>query len=176
MACLWASACGLVSQPESAQTVAAFEVPLLSPEERERFLAVLANVAEDHDMHVDAATPQELERRAKVSPLLRRTMSAAVWRGTEDDESTAVVMDGPDHLGQVWIAFFKGENPAVNSTFREAVMSEIKRDWPETLSLPIMPTGAIPLHGDLIREPEGYVVKPAEARKYGLPVKGESQR
>lgn len=47
-------------------------------------------------------------------------------------------------------------------------MSQIMLRWPETLSLPIMPTGAIPLHSDLIRTPNGYVVNPAEAHKYSL--------
>ena len=174
--CLWVSACGLAPQPERAQIVAAFEVPLSSLEDRERFLAVLRDVAADHGMHVDAATPQELERRAEVSLELRKTMSAAVWRGENDDEPIAFVMDWPDHLGQVWISFSKGENPALNSRFREAVMSEVMQIWPETLSLPIMPTGAIPLHRDLIRGPKGYVVNPAEAHKYGLPGGVETQQ
>jgi hypothetical protein len=42
------------------------------------------------------------------------------------------------------------------------------RSWPGTLSLPIMPTGAIPLRRDLIRTPRGYVVNPAEVHKYEL--------
>jgi hypothetical protein len=34
--------------------------------------------------------------------------------------------------------------------------------------LPIMPTGAIPLYGDLVRTPNGDIVNPSEARKYRL--------
>jgi len=37
-------------------------------------------------------------------------------------------------------------------------MREIMQRWPCTLSLPIMPTGAIPLHGDLVRTSNGYMV------------------
>jgi len=166
--CFWASACGVTPQPESIQTVAAFEVPLPSQAERERFLSVLRDIADDHAMHVDAATQEELERKARVSPEFRMTMSAGVWRGSSDDESIASVMDQPDHLGQVWITFSRGENPALNSRFREATMSVVMRNWPETLSLPIMPTGAIPLHRDLIRTTKGYVIDPTKADKYAL--------
>jgi hypothetical protein len=148
--------------------VAAFEVPLPSQADRERFLSVLRDLAEDERMHVDAVSQEELERQASVSPAFKMTMNAAVWRGTSDDEPIASVMDQPDHLGQVWISFFRGEDPSLNSRFREATMSEVMRNWPGTLSLPIMPTGAIPLHRDLIRTPEGYVVNPTEAQKYEL--------
>ena len=55
-------------------------------------------------MHVDAASSQELERAAKVSPAFAMTLHAAVWRGSNDDEAVASTMDQPDHLGQVWIA------------------------------------------------------------------------
>jgi hypothetical protein len=166
--CIWASACGVAPQPESIRTVAAFEVPLPSQVERERFLSVLRHIAEQHAMHVDAATREQLERTATVIPGARMTISAGVWRGTSDDEPIAFIMDGPDHLGQGWIFFARGKDPALSSRFREATMREVMRNWPETLSLPIMPSGAIPLHGDLIRTPNGYVVHPAEAHKYAL--------
>ena len=95
-------------------------------------------------------------------------MNATVWRGVNDDEPVASAMDQPDHLGQVWIAFFKGEDPALNGRLRERAMREIMRQWPDTLSLPIMPTGVIPLHQDLVRTPNGYEVNPAEAYKYAV--------
>jgi hypothetical protein len=169
-ATLWigASACGVAPQPESAKTVAAFEVPLPSQADRKEFLCILRNVAEAEGMHVDATSNEELERQAGVSPAFKMTMNATVWKGTRDDEPIASAMDGPDHLGHVWISFFKGEDPALNSRFREHAMREIMRNWPEALSLPIMPTGAIPHPRDLIRMPEGYVVNPNEAQKYEL--------
>ncbi len=52
--------------------------------------------------------------------------------------------------------------------FRERAMDEIMVHWPGTLALPIMPTGAIPLHQDLVLTPAGYIVKPSEAHKYQL--------
>jgi hypothetical protein len=166
--CLGVTGCGVTTQPESAKTVAAFEVPIPSEADRNQFLSVLRVAAATEGMHVDVASDEELEREAAVSPAFRMTMRATVWRGVNDDEPVASAMDQPDHLGQVWIAFFKGENPALNSRLRESAMREIMRQWPGTLSLPIMPTGAIPLHGDLIRTPNGYVVNPSEAHKYQL--------
>jgi hypothetical protein len=162
------SACGVAPQPESTKTVAAFEVPLLSQVDRDQFLAILRNAAAKEGMHVDAASAEDLKQRSKVSQAFKMTMNATVWKGIHDDEAIASVMDQPDHLGQVWISFSKGEDVMLNSRLREAVMREVLRSWPETLSLPIMPTGAIPLHHDLIRTPEGYVVNPAEAHKYEL--------
>ncbi len=119
-------------------------------------------------MHVDAASKEELEREAMASPNFRMTMNAAVWRGSKDDEAVAFAMDHFDHLGQVWLMFSRGEDPAMAARFRERAMREIMLHWPSTLSLPIMPTGAIPLHRNLIRTPTGYIVKPSEAHKYDL--------
>jgi hypothetical protein len=160
--------CGAAQQPQSARTVAAFEVPLSSGADRDQFLSLLRAAAEPEGMHVDAASSQELETEAKVSPNFEMTMNAAVWRGSNDDEAVASAMDQHDHLGQVWIMFARGKDPTLTSRFRENAMREIMLRWPGTLSLPIMPTGAIPLHRDLIRTPNGYIVNPSEAHKYDL--------
>jgi hypothetical protein len=154
-------------QPESLRAVAAFEVPLPSETDRDQFLSVLRVAAEAEGMHVGAASGVDLEATAKaVPPEAEMTMDPAVWRGAGDDEAVASAMDAHDHLGQVWITFSKGKEPAINSRFRESAMREIVRRWPGTLLLPIMPTGAIPLCRDLLRTPNGYVVKPSEAYKY----------
>lgn len=160
--------CGIAAQPESAQTVAAFEIPLPTAEERTEFLGLLIMVAQAEGLHVDAATREELAHSAQASPLLEQTLHATVWRGTNDDELVASVSDSHAHLGQAWITFFRGENPVLASQFRERAMVAIRRRWPEILLLPIMPTGAIPLSRDLIRTPTGYVVNPEAASMYGL--------
>jgi hypothetical protein len=165
--CLVTTGCG-VAQPESARTVAAFEVPLTSEAERSQFLSVLRAAAEAEGMHVDAATSSQLKEMAKAGPEFETTMDAAVWRGSNDDEAVASAMDQHDHLGEVWIFFSRGEDPALTSRFRESAMREIVLRWPGTLSLPIMPTGAIPLRRDLLRTPNGYVVNPSEAQRYRL--------
>jgi hypothetical protein len=157
------TACGVVSQPDSIRIVAAFEVPLPTPVEREAFLTLLRREAEVHGFHVDAATKGELQSLSEVSPM---TMNAAIWRGKNDDESVAAAMDFRDHLGRIWITFDKGEDPPRFAKFREGLMRKVVRRWPQTLSLPIMPTGAIPLASDLVRTPSGYAVNPSAEGKY----------
>ena len=166
--CVVIAGCGGTPQPESARTVAAFEVPLPSEADREQFLLVLRAAAEAEGMHVDAESKQELENSARASPLLEMTMNVAVWRGTNDDEAIASAMDQHDHLGQVWLTFSRGMDSTLSSRFRERAMRAIKLRWPDTLPLPIMPTGAIPLHADLVRTPTSYVVEPSEAHRYDL--------
>jgi hypothetical protein len=170
LACICAviAGCGEARQPESMKTVAAYEVPLPSEADRNQFLAVLRAAAQPMGLHVDAASSQELEEQAKVGPAFKMTMNATVWRGANDAEALASAMDQPDHLGQVWISFFRGEDPTLAGRLRESAMREIMLRWPDTLSLPIMPTGAIPLHSDLVRTPSGYIVNPSAAHKYQL--------
>lgn len=160
--------CGVAPQPESIKTVAAFEVPLHSKADREEFLSVLRAAAQVEGMHVDAESDTDLGSEATVSPNSKMTLKAAVWRGSNDDEAVASTMDQYDHLGQVWLMFSRGKDPAMAARFRERTMHDIMLHWPGTLSLPIMPTGAIPLHGDLVRTPTGYIVNPSEAHKYAL--------
>jgi len=164
--CMVIAGCGGATQPESARTVAAFEVPLPSAADRDEFLSVLRAAAEVEGMHVDATSKVELESEAKVSPNFQMTMNATVWRSSNDSEAVASAMDQFDHLGQVWLMFSRGEDPAMAVRFRKRAMHEIMLHWPSTLSLPIMPTGSIPLHRDLVRTPTGYRVNPAEAHKY----------
>jgi hypothetical protein len=123
-------------------------------------------------MHVDAESSEDLRAEAKVSPNFEMTMKAAVWRGSNDDEAVASAMDQFDHLGRVWIMFSRGNDPTLTDRFRENAMREIKLRWPGTLSLPVMPTGAIPLAQDLLRTPSGYVVNPSEAHKYDMTAVG----
>ncbi len=157
------AACGAVEQPKSAKTVAAFEVPLPTPADKRRFLALLTQRAEASGYHVDAATDEELKATSEVH---RQTFNATVWRGTDDEERIASAMDFEDGPGRVWISFSLGEDPLRSRQFRETLVPAIKRGWPETASLPIMPNGAIPLPGDLVRTPDGYVVNPTAATKY----------
>ena len=165
MICAVSVGCGVAPQPESIKTVAAFEVPLQSKADREEFLSVLRAAAQVEGMHVDAESVTDLESEARVSPNFTMTIKAAVWRRSNDEEAVASAMDQYDHLGQVWLMFSRGKDPAMATRFRERAMHDIMLHWPGTLSLPIMPTGGIPLHSELIRTPTGYIVNPSEARK-----------
>jgi hypothetical protein len=157
------AACGVVEQPKSAETVAAYEVPLPTPADKRRFLALLSQKAEAAGFHVDAATDEQLKATSAVSP---QTFNATVWRGQDDEEPIASAMDLQDRLGRVWISFSLGEDPARSRQFREALIPAVREAWPDTASLPIMPNGGIPLTEDLVRTPRGYIVKPSAAAKY----------
>ena len=86
--------------------------------------------------------------------------------GGDDEESMASAMDFEDRIGRVWISFPLGQDPNHSSRFREALVAKIKKEWPDTASLPIMPSGAIPLTRDLVRTSSGYIVNPSAAAKY----------
>jgi hypothetical protein len=119
-------------------------------------------------MHVDATSAADLAMEAKANSTFKRTMSAAVWRGSNDEDLVASAMDQFDHLGRVWLMFSRGKDPTVAASFRERVMREILLRWPSTLSLPIMPSGSIPLPRDLARTPAGDIVNPSQAHRYDL--------
>jgi hypothetical protein len=124
---------------------------------------LLTQKAEAASFHVDAATDEELKVTSEVSP---QTFNATVWRGEDDQEPIASAMDFEDHLGRVWISFSLGDDPVRSRQFREGLVPAIKEGWPGTTSLPIMPNGGIPLTRDLVRTPQGYIVKPSAAAKY----------
>jgi hypothetical protein len=160
------SGCGVAPQPKSARTTAAYEVPVFTKTDRDALISVLREYAEPEGFHVDAATDEENKQLSDVSPI---TINATVWRGKNDDEPIASVMDGPDHVGLGWLSFSKGDEPERTARFRDGVMKAIKLRWPRTEALPIMPTGAIPLRGDLVLTKSGYRVRRAAASKYELP-------
>jgi hypothetical protein len=155
----------LGGQPESIKIVAAFEVPLPSQPDRDQFLSVLRAAAEAQGMHLDAASNSSREMTSRDVPATAMTLDTAVWRGARDSEPIASAMDR-GHVGQVWIIFFKGKDPALASGFREGAMHEILRRWPDTRSLPIVHSRTIPLRSDLIRTDNGYIVNPSAANRY----------
>lgn len=156
------SACGPAREPLATRIVAAVEVPVATPRDRGDFLAILRRDAAAHGFHVDTATPAELAKANAVSPI---TVNAAVWRGSTDEEIAASAMDGAGHVGRVWLSFAHGRDPRVSAAFRADVWRDLRRRWPAALTLPILPTGALPLPGDLVRTPDGYRLKPAAATK-----------
>ena len=155
--------CGSTEPPDWAKTVAAYEIPLPTVKDKAQFLGIMRNQAEANGYHVDAATQDELRAMSDVSPI---TFSAAVWRGKEDEEAVASAMDFKDNIGRVWLTFSVGQEPTRVLKFREDLMPLIEKKWPTTLSLPIMPNGAIPLEDDLVLTPTGYIVRSSSTAKY----------
>ena len=126
-------------------------------------MSLLSQEAKAEGFHVDSASADELKQLSEVSPI---TINAAVWRGKDDDEAVASVMDGADHLGLAWLTFSESEEPERTARFREKAMRRIMLRWPATLSLPIMPTGSIPNPYQLQRTNEGYKLRPEFASNY----------
>lgn len=160
------AACGVAPQPVSSETVAAFEVSLPQAKDRELFLAVLRDAARAEGAHVDSATDGELRDTGAAMPQAKMSIHAAVWRGSEDKDSWATIMDQADHLGQVWIMFSRGEDESQSRRFQVRAMRQIKARWPDTLSLPIIDRHTIPLRRDLVRTPGGYLLNPDAASRY----------
>lgn len=160
---LCCASCGAVPQPESLRTTAAYEIPLYSAQSKRAFIGMLRVKASAFGYHVDVASDDALRIMSEASPI---TMNVAVWRGENDDENIASAMDFQDHLGRVWLDFAKGEDPATVIRFRQAVMAEVQRRWPDTRSLPVLPGGNIPGTDDMVRTPDGYQLKESARAKY----------
>ena len=174
--CVTIVECGVAAQPESLKTVAAFDVPIHSEAERDEFVEVLRAAAkEEVGLQVDATSLEELASLAKVDPNTARTVSAGVWRGSNDQEPIADAMDWPDHPGEVWITFARGQDIALSNRFREHLMRRIQQRWPGTLPLPIIESRSIPLFRDLVKTPTGYVLNPTAAARYAHPQEDRRQ-
>jgi aspartyl-tRNA synthetase len=134
---------------------------------------LLDREANAEGLHLDYSTDEELD--LLKTDIVEMTVHAAIWRDRNDDKLEVSIMDQKDHLGLIWIVFARGENEKLATRFRNNVTRAIKARWPDTLTLPIMPTGAIPVHRDLIKVSEGYIVNPAAAARYQVQ-EGESKR
>lgn len=158
-------ACQPVPQPESARTVAAFEVPLTTAVDRADFLTILTSEAAAEGLHVKVETAQEMERWAEMSPELRRSIDAIVYRGGDFRQTEARVTD-QFNFGHVWIFFSQGEDPALARRFRDRLMSRTIERWPETLSVPVAQTGSLPNREHLVRGDHGYEIDPTKMAGY----------
>lgn len=158
------SACGVAHQPESARTVAAFEVSLPTASERDEFLEILGRTAAAEGLHFGAWTEAELEQVRGISPM---TINANVWRRDEDDLE-AGVLDLPGNQGRAWLTYARGEDEALARRFRERSLRAILERWPATRRLPILPNGGLPLPEHLRWTAEGYRVEPSAAASYEL--------
>lgn len=163
---LLCSACNVSRRSGGAPPVVAIEIPVSDERDRHRLLRLISAEAEARGFHVDAAGAADLRRSSEVSPI---TMNATIWRGRNDREVVASAMDGADHIGRVWLSFFAGDNgddPVGFRSFRERLLPQLRQRWPGARTLPIMPSGAIPLSRDLVRTSTGYRVDPSAAHLY----------
>jgi hypothetical protein len=165
-------ACGPIDQPESNRYVAAVEIPLKTAADRADLVTILRRHATaDGGLHVDDVTDRwrQFEAEAKTySPDQQGTIFVGVWRGADDDDIEADVGDS-GHRGRAWLIFSKGRDPARSTKFREAVLSEIDRRWPDAEPLPVLPSGGLPLVDDLRMTASGYKISASSAANYELP-------
>lgn len=145
--------------------MAAFEVPLTSAADRANFLTILTAEAKAEGLHLNVETAKEMERWAEMSPELRRSIQATVYRSGDLRQTEAYVSD-MSHLGHAWISFTQGEDPALARRLRERLMSRTVERWPETLSVPVAQTGSLPNKEDLVRGYHGYEIDPAKMAGY----------
>ncbi|MEZ5742918.1 MAG: hypothetical protein R3D89_04095 [Sphingomonadaceae bacterium] len=139
------ASCGVGHQPESAKAVAAFEIPVPTQADRAKLISIMSAVAESEGYHVDASTDEELRASYDIAPM---TIHAGVWRGEDDDESIATVLDLP-RPGYAWLTFSKGENPVKSRRFETRLMNAIRKEWEEVMELPIV-DGGIPHPEDMV--------------------------
>lgn len=161
----WIWAFQPVPQPKETKTVAAFEVPLATAVDRVDFLAILTAEAQAEGLDAKVETARELERWAEMSPELRKSMGAIVYRDGDFLQTEARVSD-QFHFSHVWISFARGEDPVLAQRFRDRLMSRMIKRWPETLIVPIAQTGSLPHREDLIRTDTGYEIKPSRLAGY----------
>jgi hypothetical protein len=164
--------CAPVDQPESIRTVAAVEIPLRTAADRNDLVAILVrNAAAIGGIHVDDESERWREGEAQanmIAPEERGTIFVGVWRGTNDGDPEADV-DDSGHPGRAWLSFARGRYPDRAARFREAVLAEVHRRWPRAQTLPVLPSGGLPLPRDLRLTKAGYAIAPAAAATYGLP-------
>ncbi len=164
-------ACGPIDQ-SSVQTVAAIELRMDGPAEEAALLAILKQHAHAASgLHVDDASAKGRAVETEIGilpPEDRLTVSFAVWRG-ENDEEPEVLADDRYHPGRIWVTFMRGSNAARSTHFRDPLVAALRARWPDARTLPILPSGAVPLAEDLVATDGRYLVRRSAAARYELP-------
>jgi hypothetical protein len=167
---LFAAACS--PDQDAARYVEAIEIPLDVATEREELADLLSAEARRHPrLHVDDVSVRYARYHQDIDllePHQRPTVSISVWRGEGDDELVATVGD-VFHRGRVWATFLRGEDPEQETPFREAAIELIRERWPNSKSLPILPSGGLPNEEHFVLTDEGYKLRRSEAHNYDLP-------
>jgi hypothetical protein len=166
------AACGPVDQPASLRTVAAVEIPIETAADRNDLVAILRRgAAADGGLHVDDVSDRwrSFEAEANMAaPEQRGTIFVAVWRGANDDEPEADA-DDDRHPGRTWLTFAQGSDPARSARFRQEVLADVARRWPDRRLLPVLPSGGLALSEDLRLTGTGYKIARSAAASYQLP-------
>lgn len=163
---------GCAPDQDAARYVEAIEIPLDVATERHELAELLSDEARRHSgLHVDDVSTRYARYHEDIEllrPDQRPTVSISVWRGEDDDELVATV-DDLSHRGRVWATFLRGKNPEQEAPFREAAIELIRERWPNSKSLPILPSGGLPNEDHFVATDEGYKLRRSEAHNYDLP-------
>ncbi len=167
---LVSSACTI--DQESNRYTEALEIPLNDDSDRRALVDILYSATRAHeDMHVDDVSERYAAYHNEVEVLDasdRPTISISVWIGENDDDLVASI-DDLGHRDRVWATFLKGEDVEQHRQFRLKAVEAIRKQWPETRSIPILPSGGIGNPADFVIIDGDYRIDRAQAQTYDLP-------
>lgn len=135
--------------------------------EREQLAALLAGYAQRNGMYFHDTSP-----RAQRSSNGRQTLALALDRTLTTGRPWAEIAVSAVGNGPALITFIDpplSGGAAEAQAGRAALLAEIRRKWPRTQPVPILPSGAIPRQEDLRPTSQGLRIDPAQAAQYGLP-------
>lgn len=164
------SACSAHAVSDDQPPIAAIEVLTPASDDRADLIALLRQAAPKQGFHVDDGSEQwrDFAKVAKDLPLpARKKLYAGIWSGKDDDDFIAMADDG-GHNGRSWITVYSGKHGAAAKRFWVDLKAQLIRRWPAARTVPILPSGALPLSDDLQLTPRGYRIKRSAAAKYGL--------
>ena len=165
------SACSVQAAPNNQLPIAAMEVLTPTNDDRADLIALLRQAAPKQGFHVDDGSAQwrdfATQARNLPSPA-RKTLYAGVWSGKDDDDFIAMADDG-GHNGRSWIMVYTGKHETAARRFWVDLKAQLIRRWPAARSIPVLPSGALPLSDDLQLTHGCYRISRSAAAKYGLP-------
>jgi hypothetical protein len=144
----------------------AVEVPA-AVAERDRLAMTLAGYAQRNGFAFHDTSPRELRlsngHQTLALQIQRPLTNGRLWAETE----VAAFGNAP---ALVTFAAPLDEGIAADAERgRAELVAELRRRWPETREVPLLPGGGVPRQEDLVRTPGGLRIDAASAARYGLP-------
>lgn len=145
---------------------AAVEVPA-AVTERDELAALLAGFAQRNGLAFHDTSPraQRLSNGHQTLALLvqRPLTSGRLW------DEVRITADGNAPAIATFAAPLDKGLAADSERGRAELVAELRRRWPATLQVPLLPQGGVPHQADLARTAQGLRIDPAAAPRYGLP-------
>jgi len=144
----------------------AAEIPV-AVTERDQLAGLLAAFAQRNGLYFRDTSP-----RAQRTSNGRQTLALAMERTLTTGRPWAEVSVTATGNGPALITFIDpplSSASADSASGRVQLLAEIKRKWPATLAVPVLPDGALPRQEDIRRTTQGIRIDPARAAAYHLP-------